>query len=30
RAPGITVQEIKEATEGKLIIKGAVPEMKTE
>ena len=30
RAPGITVQEIKEATEGKLIIKGAVPEMKIE
>lgn len=30
RAPGVTVEDIREATEGKLIIKGAVPEMKIE
>lgn len=28
RAPGVTVEEIKAATEGRLIIKGEVPEMK--
>ncbi|MTI22074.1 CoA transferase subunit B [Fulvivirga sp. RKSG066] len=28
RAPGVTVDEIKEATEGKLIIEGDIPEMK--
>ena len=28
RAPGITVEEIKEATEGKLLIEGEIPEMK--
>ncbi|MDA8595148.1 3-oxoacid CoA-transferase subunit B [Flavobacteriaceae bacterium] len=27
RAPGVSVQEIKEATEGNLIIKGEIPEM---
>jgi 3-oxoacid CoA-transferase subunit B len=27
RAPGVSVQEIKSATEGKLIVKGDVPEM---
>ncbi|WP_027076613.1 3-oxoacid CoA-transferase subunit B [Maribacter antarcticus] len=30
RAPGVTVEDIRGATEGKLIIKGAVPEMKIE
>ncbi|MFT5737161.1 MAG: 3-oxoacid CoA-transferase subunit B [Maribacter sp.] len=30
RAPGVTVEEIREATEGKLIINGTVPEMKME
>ncbi len=30
RAPGVTVEEIKAATEGKLIIHGTVPEMKME
>ena len=28
RAPGITVEEIKKATEGKLIVEGLIPEMK--
>lgn len=28
RAPGVSVEEIKEATEGKLIIEGDIPEMK--
>jgi 3-oxoacid CoA-transferase subunit B len=28
RAPGVSVEEIKEATEGKLIIEGEIPEMK--
>jgi 3-oxoacid CoA-transferase subunit B len=28
RAPGVSVEEIKKATAGKLIIKGDVPEMK--
>ena len=28
RAPGVTVEEIKNATEGKLIIEGDIPEMK--
>ena len=28
RAPGVSVEEIKAATEGKLIVKGEVPEMK--
>jgi 3-oxoacid CoA-transferase B subunit len=28
RAPGISVEEIKSATEGKLIIEGEIPEMK--
>jgi 3-oxoacid CoA-transferase subunit B len=28
RAPGVTVDEIIEATEGKLIVKGDIPEMK--
>ena len=28
RAPGVTVEEIKKATEGKLIIEGEIPEMK--
>ena len=28
RAPGISVEEIKNATEGKLIIEGDIPEMK--
>jgi len=28
RAPGVTVEEIKKATEGKLIVEGEVPEMK--
>ncbi len=27
RAPGVTVDEIEEATEGKLVIKGEIPEM---
>ena len=27
RAPGVSVQEIKEATEGKLIVEGDIPEM---
>ncbi|MFT6797007.1 MAG: 3-oxoacid CoA-transferase subunit B [Maribacter sp.] len=30
RAPGVTVEEIKAATEGELIIHGTVPEMKME
>lgn len=28
RAPGVSVEEIKEATEGKLIVEGDIPEMK--
>ncbi|MDX1761313.1 MAG: CoA-transferase, partial [Christiangramia sp.] len=28
RAPGVSVEEIKEATEGKLIAEGDIPEMK--
>jgi len=28
RAPGVTVEDIKNATEGKLIIEGEIPEMK--
>jgi len=28
RAPGVTVDEIKKATEGKLIVEGEIPEMK--
>lgn len=28
RAPGVTVEEIKEATEGKLTVEGDIPEMK--
>jgi 3-oxoacid CoA-transferase subunit B len=28
RAPGVTVEEIKKATEGKLIIEGEIPEMR--
>lgn len=28
RAPGVTVDEIREATEGKLIVEGDIPEMK--
>ncbi len=28
RAPGISVEAIKEATEGKLVVKGEIPEMK--
>lgn len=28
RAPGVTVEEIKKATEGKLIVEGEIPEMK--
>jgi 3-oxoacid CoA-transferase subunit B len=28
RAPGVTIEEIKNATEGKLIIDGEIPEMK--
>ncbi len=28
RAPGVTVDEIKQATEGKLIVEGEIPEMK--
>jgi 3-oxoacid CoA-transferase subunit B len=28
RAPGVTVDEIIESTEGKLIVKGDIPEMK--
>ena len=27
RAPGVSVEEIRDATEGKLIIKGEIPEM---
>jgi 3-oxoacid CoA-transferase subunit B len=27
RAPGVSVEEIKNATEGKLIIEGEIPEM---
>ena len=27
RAPGVTVEQIKSATEGKLIIEGEIPEM---
>lgn len=27
RAPGVTVDQIKEATEGHLIVEGAIPEM---
>ena len=27
RAPGVSVEEIKKATEGKLIVEGTVPEM---
>jgi acyl CoA:acetate/3-ketoacid CoA transferase beta subunit len=28
RAPGVSVEEIKSATEGKLVIEGEIPEMK--
>jgi 3-oxoacid CoA-transferase subunit B len=28
RAPGVTIEEIKNKTEGKLIVEGEVPEMK--
>jgi 3-oxoacid CoA-transferase subunit B len=28
RAPGVTVEEIKNATEGRLIVEGNIPEMK--
>lgn len=28
RAPGVTVEEIRKATEGRLVVKGEVPEMK--
>jgi 3-oxoacid CoA-transferase subunit B len=28
RAPGVSVEEIKEATEGELIVEGDIPEMK--
>lgn len=28
RAPGVSVEEIKEATEGKLVVQGDIPEMK--
>ncbi len=28
RAPGVSVEEIQKATEGKLIIEGEIPEMK--
>ncbi|HLO90736.1 MAG TPA: CoA transferase subunit B [Lentimicrobium sp.] len=28
RAPGVTVEEIKKATEGRLIVRGEIPEMK--
>ncbi|NJX17553.1 succinyl-CoA--3-ketoacid-CoA transferase, partial [Tamlana crocina] len=28
RAPGVSVEEIKEATEGTLIVEGEIPEMK--
>lgn len=28
RAPGVTVEEIQEATEGKLVVEGNIPEMK--
>ena len=28
RAPGVTVEEIQEATEGKLVVEGDIPEMK--
>jgi hypothetical protein len=28
RAPGITVDEIKSKTEGKLVVEGEIPEMK--
>jgi 3-oxoacid CoA-transferase B subunit len=28
RAPGITVEQIKQATEGKLIVEGEIPEIK--
>ncbi len=28
RAPGVTVEDIKNATEGTLIVKGDIPEMK--
>jgi 3-oxoacid CoA-transferase subunit B len=28
RAPGVSVEEIKNATEGKLIVEGDIPEMK--
>ena len=28
RAPGVSVEEIKKATEGKLIVDGEIPEMK--
>jgi 3-oxoacid CoA-transferase subunit B len=30
RAPGVTIEEIRSKTEGKLIIEGEVPEMKFE
>lgn len=28
RAPGVSVEEIEKATEGKLIVEGEIPEMK--
>jgi 3-oxoacid CoA-transferase subunit B len=28
RAPGVTVDEIKQATEGQLMVEGVIPEMK--
>ena len=28
RAPGVSVEEIKNATEGKLLVEGNIPEMK--
>ena len=27
RAPGVTVEQIQEATEGKLVVEGDIPEM---
>jgi 3-oxoacid CoA-transferase subunit B len=30
KAPGVTIEEIKEKTEGKLIVEGKIPEMKFE
>jgi 3-oxoacid CoA-transferase subunit B len=28
RAPGVSIEEIKNATEGRLVIEGDIPEMK--